>query len=190
MILNKFKTAPRLRFASMPSEAPTVRPARAEDAAAMVEIYRPHVEGSWASFELATPTAEEFAARVARAQRRHAWLVAEAAGQVVGYAYGGTHRGREAYRYTVEVSAYLAASAQGRGVGARLYEALLEQLAALGYCNAVAGVTLPNDLSIAFHERLGFQRIGVFHRVGFKFGAWRDVAWYERPLRDGRPPRA
>ncbi|MGC6487318.1 MAG: GNAT family N-acetyltransferase [Planctomycetota bacterium] len=166
----------------------TIRAARAQDAAAMVEIYRPHVEQSWASFELATPTADELAARVRRAQERHAWLVAEAAGAVLGYAYGGTHRARAAYRYTVEVSAYLAAHAQGQGVGARLYERLFERLRELGYCNAVAGVTLPNDASVAFHERCGFTPVGVYHRVGFKFGAWRDVAWYERPLRDGPPP--
>ena len=173
----------------MSSDPPTIRPARCSDAPAMVEIYRPHVEQSWASFELVTPSADELAARVARAQAQHEWLVAEASGQVLGYAYGGTHRSREAYRFTVEVSAYLAASAQGRGVGAKLYEALFERLADLGYCNAVAGVTLPNDASVAFHERLGFTPVGVYHRIGFKFGAWRDVAWYERSLRDGPPPR-
>ncbi len=154
----------------------------------MVEIYRPHVEDSWASFELVTPTAEEIAARVARAQERHDWLVADAFGEVLGYAYGGAHRAREAYRFTVEVSAYLAAGAQGRGVGAQLYERLFDRLAELGYCNAVAGVTLPNDMSVAFHERLGFTPVGVYHRIGYKFGAWRDVAWYERALRDGPPP--
>ena len=154
----------------------------------MVEIYRPHVEDSWASFELVTPTAEEIAARVARAQERHEWLVADAFGEVLGYAYGGAHRAREAYRFTVEVSAYLAAGAQGRGVGAQLYARLFDRLAELGYCNAVAGVTLPNDKSVAFHERLGFTPVGVYHRIGYKFGAWRDVAWYERALRDGPPP--
>lgn len=166
----------------------TIRPARAADAAAMVEIYRPHIEGSWASFELVTPTAAEMAARVAKAQERHDWLVAAAGDEVLGYAYGVTHRAREAYRFTVEVSAYLGASVQGRGVGKQLYERLFERLAELGYCNAVAGVTLPNDQSVAFHERLGFTPIGVFRRIGYKFGAWRDVAWYERPLRDGLPP--
>ncbi|MEC7724022.1 MAG: GNAT family N-acetyltransferase [Planctomycetota bacterium] len=166
----------------------TIRPARAAYAAAMVEIYRPHIEGSWASFELVTPTAAEMAARVAKAQERHDWLVAAAGDEVLGYAYGVTHRARAAYRFTVEVSAYLGASVQGRGVGKQLYERLFERLAELGYCNAVAGVTLPNDQSVAFHERLGFTPIGVFRRIGYKFGAWRDVAWYERPLRDGPPP--
>ncbi|MCK5944180.1 MAG: N-acetyltransferase [Planctomycetes bacterium] len=172
----------------MPAEDLQIRPARASDAAAMVEIYRPHVERTCVSFELVTPTVDEFAQRVAKAQERHAWLVAEHAGVVLGYAYGVTHRAREAYRYTVEVSAYVAEAAQRRGVGARLYRQLFERLAALGYCNAVAGVTMPNDKSVAFHERMGFAHIGVYHRIGYKFGAWRDVSWFERSLRDGPPP--
>ncbi|MFN3242385.1 MAG: GNAT family N-acetyltransferase [Planctomycetota bacterium] len=167
-----------------------IRPARADDAAAMVEIYRPHVERSCVSFELVTPSVDEFAQRVANAQQRHEWLVAEADGAVIGYAYGVTHRTREAYRYTVEVSAYVLDTAQRRGVGARLYQRLFEQLAELGYCNAVAGITMPNDKSVAFHRRMGFAPIGVYHRIGFKFGAWRDVSWYERSLRDGLPPDA
>jgi L-amino acid N-acyltransferase YncA len=166
----------------------TIRPARAADAAAMVEIYRPHIEGSWASFELVTPTAAEMASRVARAQERHDWLVAAAGDEVLGYAYGVRHRAREAYRFTVEVSAYVAPDTQGRGVGAQLYERLFERLAELGYCNAVAGVTMPNDASVAFHERMGFTPVGVYRRVGYKFGDWRDVAWYERSLREGPPP--
>jgi len=153
----------------------------------MVEIYRPHVERSWASFELVTPTAEELADRVLRAQDRHAWLVAELDGEIAGYAYGVQHRARAAYRFTTEVSAYVAEAHQRRGVGRRLYERLFERLAELGYCNALAGVTMPNDVSVAFHERLGFTRVGVYKRVGYKFGGWRDVAWYERALRDGPP---
>jgi len=165
----------------------TIREARAADVPQLVEIYRPSVERATTSFELEVPSVEEFAARVATAQRRHAWLVAERADQLLGYAYGGTHRGREAYRYTVEVSAYVASSAQGRGVGRALYERLFARLAELGYCNAVAGVTMPNDPSVAFHERMGFTSVGVYRRIGYKFGRWCDVAWYERPLRDGAP---
>ena len=167
-----------------------LRQARAGDAAAMVPIYRPFVEQSWVSFELETPDAAEFARRIASAQARHDWLVAERAGQVLGYAYGCAHRAREAYRYTVEVSAYLRSDVQGQGIGRALYERLFERLRGLGFCNAVAGITMPNDQSVAFHERLGFERIGVYHRIGFKMGEWRDVAWYERPLRHGPPDAA
>ena len=167
-----------------------IRPACADDAAAMVEIYRPHVEETCVSFELVAPTVDEFAQRVNKAQQRHDWLVAEADGTVLGYAYGVTHRAREAYRYTVEVSAYVREDAQRGGVGARLYGRLFARLAELGYCNAVAGITMPNDKSVAFHERMGFTHIGVYHRIGYKFDSWRDVSWYERSLRDGPPPGA
>ncbi|MEZ6038236.1 MAG: N-acetyltransferase family protein [Planctomycetota bacterium] len=157
------------------------------DAAALLEIYRPFVEGSTTSFEVVAPSIAEFAERIRAAQRAHEWLVAAEGDELLGYAYGGTHRMREAYRHTVEVSVYVGAGGRGRGIGRALYERLFEVLAAQGHCNAVAGITLPNDPSVLFHEQLGFTPIGVFHGVGFKFGAWRDVAWYERRLRAGAP---
>lgn len=164
------------------------RHATAEDAAACAAIYRPHVENATTSFEAAAPDADEMRDRIARAQARHAWLVAEDQDGILGYAYAGLHREREAYRYTAEVSAYIASRAQGQRVGRALYERLFEVLIDRGYCNALAGITLPNPASVAFHERLGFRRLGVFHGVGHKLGEWRDTAWYERRLVEG-PPR-
>jgi len=174
----------------MVTEAPvTVRSAMADaDAAALLEIYRPFIESSSASFELVVPSVAEFAERIRRAQRAHEWLVAEAGGELLGYAYAGAHREREAYRYSVETSVYLSPRGRGRGIGRVLYERLFAMLADRGYCNAVAGITLPNQASVRFHEQMGFTPVGVYHGVGFKFGAWRDVAWYERRLRDGAPP--
>lgn len=157
------------------------------DAAALLAIYRPFVERSTTSFETVVPTVEEFAERIRAAQREHEWLVVAERGELLGYAYGCAHRAREAYRYTVEVSVYLGPSGRGRGVGAVLYRQLFEVLAARGYYNAVAGIALPNDASVRFHQRMGFTPVGIYHGIGFKFGAWRDVAWYERRLRDGVP---
>jgi L-amino acid N-acyltransferase YncA len=165
-----------------------IRGARAEDAAAMVEIYRPFIEQSCVSFEVEVPLPEEFAARVNNAQDEHDWLVAENAQGLLGYAYGSKHRGRAAYQYTAEVSAYVSDQAQGIGVGRALYESLFRRLKELGYCNVVAGITLPNDKSTAFHLSMGFTLVGTYHGVGFKFEQWRDVAWYERKLRSGPPP--
>jgi len=162
-----------------------MRAATAADAAQMAAIYRPFVEQTCVSFELEAPGADELAARVASAQRQHAWLVAvDADGDVLGYAYGSPHRARAAYRYSTEVSAYVHESSRGRGVGRALYLRLFDELAARGYCNALAGVTMPNDPSVAFHEALGFTGVGVYRRVGLKFGEWRDVAWFERRLRE------
>lgn len=182
-----------LRCAAMADPSPpspssyTIRPAATADAAAMVEIYRPFIEQSSVSFEVSVPTVVEFAERVVSAQAEHAWLVAERAGEVLGYAYGTKHRAREAYRFTTEVSAYVAEGSRGQGIARALYEELFRRLVELGYCNALAGVTLPNDPSVAFHERLGFAKVGVYHRTGYKFGEWRDVAWFERSLREGPP---
>ena len=125
---------------------------------------------------------------MARALAGWAWLVAEDAGQVAGYAYATPHRSRGAYRWSVETSVYVAAAARGQGVGTQLYTALLPVLAEKGYCNAYAGITLPNDASVALHRRVGFQAIGVFRSVGRKFGAWHDVSWWHLPLR-AEPPQ-
>jgi L-amino acid N-acyltransferase YncA len=114
----------------------------------------------------------------------HEWLVSERDGVVVGYAYGGVHRTRAAYNRTVEVSAYVDGSAQRAGVGRELYEELFRRLKERGFRLLVAGVTMPNEASIGLHESLGFERVGVFHDIGFKSGRWWDVGWWELDLGD------
>lgn len=161
-----------------------IRPAAPDDAAALLAIYAPFVERTAVSFEEAVPGEADFAERIRVANERWAWLVAESGGALVGYAYAGAHRARSAYRHSVEVSAYVAGSHRRRGVARALYAALFPQLAALGYCNAYAGIALPNDASLALHRALGFADIGVFPRVGRKFGRWHDVAWLHRALRE------
>lgn len=165
----------------------TLRAAVEADAGALVEIYRPHVEGSAVSFETAVPSAEEFAARIGRALDGWHWLVAERNGRPVGYAYGTAHRARPAYRWSVEVSAYVDASCHRQGIGRALYLRLFDELARRGFCHAYAGVTLPNDASVALHRQVGFEPIGVFRSVGWKLGRWHDVAWFQRTLRDTPP---
>lgn len=161
-----------------------IRAATAADVAAMLEIYRPFVETTAVSFELEAPTLEEFAARVAKAVSGWAWLVAERDGCCVGYAYGSLHRERPAYRWSTEVSAYVHSDHRRQGIGRALYLELFEQLAAKGYCNAFAGVTLPNEASVALHRRVGFEPIGVFRRAGWKLDRWHDVRWFQRRLRE------
>jgi phosphinothricin acetyltransferase len=173
-----------------------VRRATVADAAACAEIYAPFVRDTVVSFEAVPPTADEMAGRIASAQQRHDWLVLVDAGgpgqddEVVGYAYGGTWRARPAYRFTCELGIYLAPPARGKGGGRMLYEALLERLADLGYRTAVAGMTWPNPASEALHLAVGFAPAGVMRRVGWKHGAWHDVAFFQRPLPgpDPAPP--
>jgi L-amino acid N-acyltransferase YncA len=159
-----------------------LRPATAADAAAVLAIYRPVVLETAISFELEPPSEAEMAARIGKANSRWRWLVAEASGEVLGYAYGSAFRERPAYRYSVEVSAYVDARHRGQGVARKLYEALLAELTRLGYCRAFAGIALPNDASVALHAALGFEPVGVFRAAGWKFGRWHDVGWYQRGL--------
>ena len=160
-----------------------IHPATEADAASLLVIYRPFVESTAVSFETVAPTMDEFAARIAKAVAGWQWLLAERAGQCIGYAYGSAHRERAAYRWSVEVSAYVHPRHHRQGVGRTLYERLLEDLARKGFCNAYAGVTVPNEGSIALHRSAGFESIGVFKAVGRKFGKWHDVAWFQRSLR-------
>ena len=165
-----------------------VRDATAADAAACAAIYAPYVLQTWVSFELEPPTAAEMAARIAAAQARHAWLVLEQDGRVVGYAYANRFSARPAYRWSVEVSIYLERDRHRTGGGRRLYEALLERLAQRGYRRAMAGMSLPNEASVAFHQALGFGTVGVYRKVGWKHGAWHDVAWVQRTIAEGDDP--
>ncbi len=164
-----------------------IRPASAGDAAALLEIYRPYVETTATSFETVAPTVDEFSARIAKAIAGWQWLVAECDGRLVGYAYGGLHRERPAYRWSTEVSAYVDPDHHRRGIGRALYARLLDELARKGYCSAYAAITVPNDGSVALHRSAGFEPIGVFRSVGRKFGKWHDVAWFQRLLRDAPP---
>lgn len=160
------------------SDAWIIRAALEADAQALLEIYGPLVEGTAISFETAVPTLAEFEARIATALRGWQWLVAVEGDRCIGYAYASSHRERTAYRWSVEVSAYVHPHHQRRGVAAALYKQLLQDLTRKGFCNAYAGVTLPNDASVALHQSVGFHPIGVFPAVGRKFGKWHDVAWF------------
>ncbi len=159
-----------------------VREAGVEDAAACALIYEPYVTGTEITFELEPPSAEEMAARIEAATRTHAWLVLVDDGRVAGYAYGGQFNPRAAYRWTCEVSVYLEIGRRRTGGGRVLYETLLARLAERGYRSAVAGMTLPNDASVGLHRATGFELVGTFRRVGFKLGAWHDVAWMQRMI--------
>jgi phosphinothricin acetyltransferase len=115
--------------------------------------------------------------------------VCEQDGNVAGYAYASQHRERAAYRWVVEVAAYVAEAQRGRGIGRALYTALTSLLARQGYHRALGLIALPNAASVALHESVGFKLATVFRDIGYKSGAWRDVGWWELALRncDGKP---
>ncbi|KCZ91069.1 arsinothricin resistance N-acetyltransferase ArsN1 family B [Hyphomonas jannaschiana] len=162
----------------------TIRVASSDDAGWIADIYAPYVRNTVISFELIPPSVEEMAQRIETTLQIYPWLVAEEAGHTLGYAYASQHRTRAAYKWSCDVSVYVAPAAQGRKVGTRLYQQLLETLAGQGFRNAFAGIALPNDASIALHERLGFSHLGTYTDVGCKLGAWHDVGWWQKSLSD------
>jgi len=169
-----------------------IRLAQPIDGAAVADIYRPAVVDRATSFELEPPDAIEMSRRITSCLERLPWLVATDGERVLGYAYASLHRSRPAYQWSVEVSAYVETTSQRRGMGRSLYETLFRVLVLQGYHNAYAGITLPNDASERLHRGVGFTLVGVFRGVGFKLGAWHDVAWLERRLtpRDDTVPAA
>ncbi len=139
----------------------------------------------FASFEEVPPEPHEMAVRIGNAT---AFLVAERDGVVAGWASAGPFHPRAAYRWTVSVGVYVAGDQRGRGVGRELYEALLPHLAERGFVTAMALISVPNPPSVALHERAGFSLVTVLDAIGHKAGAWRDVAWYRRPLAERSEP--
>ena len=152
------------------------------DAAACLAVYTPYVTGSPISFEEQPPSVEEFAARMRAKMALHPWLVHEEDGRITGFAYGAKHRERAAYRWAADVSVYVDRSRHRAGIGRALYAELLDRLREQGFQVAVAGVTLPNDASVALHRSFGFEPVGTYRRIGWKNGAWHDVAWFQLDL--------
>jgi L-amino acid N-acyltransferase YncA len=167
----------------------TIRLAQAADAAALAAIYGPFCETTAVSFEVAAPGAGEMAARIDAVTRQYPWLVLERDGAVAGYAYATRHRERAAYMWSVDTAVYVHPAARRSGVGRALYDRLFVLLVEQGYFKAYAGITVPNEASVALHAAVGFTRVGTYHGVGYKLGAWRDVGWWQLPLRErsGRP---
>jgi phosphinothricin acetyltransferase len=150
----------------------------------VLAIYASFVRDTAVSFETEVPAEADVAQRIERALERHAWLVAEDAGRVVAYACTGPFRARAAYAWTCEASLYVAASHRRRGLGRALYEALLGLARLQGHETALAIITLPNDASVRFHERLRFEPVGVFRGTGFKLGRRHDTGWWRLALND------
>lgn len=159
-----------------------LRPATAEDAAQIAAIYAPWVHDTAISFETEPPDTDEMARRIAKTQAHWAWLVAEQDGQVLAYAYAGSHAERAAYRWSTSVSVYGAPTVHRRGLGRALYTALLGLLRLQGFHSAYAGITQPNAASVGLHLAMGFQLIGTYPDAGHKLGRWNDVSRYWLPL--------
>ena len=160
-----------------------VRAATAADAAAMASIYNHYVSHTVVTFEEAPLAAAEMAARLAEVEDCGLpWLVAEDPHGVHGYAYAGRWKNRCAYRHSVEVTVYLAPEALRRGLGTQLYASLFALLRQSEVHFAIGGIALPNEASVALHEKFGMRKVAHFKETGFKFDRWIDVGYWELTL--------
>lgn len=164
-----------------------VRSATEEDAEVLSEIYSYYVENTAISFEYTAPDEEEFRKRIKNTLLKYPYLVLEKDGEIMGYAYAGPFKTREAYKYSVELSLYLKNGVQKRGYGRILLTALEESLKEMGYQNSNACIAFTetgdeylNNNSMEFHRHMGYTFVGVFHKCAYKFGRWYDMIWMEK----------
>lgn len=164
-----------------------IRVARLTDAPELVNIYAPYVKKTVISFEYEVPTVDEFRDRMANTLKKYPYIVAERQQQIVGYAYVGPFKGRQAYDWSVETSIYVATDERHHGVGKKLYEALENICRTMGILNMNACIGYPEKEdqyltknSAEFHAHLGYRMVGEFHQCGYKFGRWYDMVWMEK----------
>jgi phosphinothricin acetyltransferase len=170
-------------MASAAAEAVRVRPATATDGDALAAIYNHYIRETIVTFEEEPLRGAEMARRVAEVQEGSLpWLVAEETGRVLGYAYARQCQVRSAYRFSKEITVYLDREHTGRGLGTKLYERLFPELEARDVHAVIGGISLPNEASVAIHERFGLRKVAHFAEVGFKLGRWIDVGYWQRTL--------
>ena len=161
-----------------------IRLAKPSDAAAILDIYAPFIRETSLTFETEVPSVEDFAERIRSYLVNWPWLVFEQNGEIGGYAYASKHRERTGYQWCVESSIYIRDKYKGRGVAFALYKSLFHILEKQGYRNVYAVINLPNETSVAFHERCGFEFFAEYKNVGYKLGRWKTVGWWLLRLND------
>ena len=162
-----------------------IRPVSLNDAAQLADIYNYYVANTVISFEEEEISQEAMLSRIKETDKNAGvWLVLETDSMILGYAYCMPWKSRIAYRFSHEVTIYLAQEAQGKGVGTRLYQALLDAMSKRRIKNLLAIIALPNDASIALHEKIGMKKVAHFEKVGYKFGQWVDVGYWQMSLPD------
>tara|TARA_R110002096_G_scaffold179153_1_gene356108 strand:- start:18397 stop:18891 length:495 start_codon:yes stop_codon:yes gene_type:complete len=156
-----------------------IRPVTHSDCEAIREIYNYYIEETIVTFEEELVTTDEMARRVRETSESYPWLVCEEGGEITGYAYARTWHPRSAYRFSVESSVYLGKGNERKGLGSALYAELLPRLQALSIHSVIAGISLPNEASVAIHEKFGFKKAAHYREVGRKFDRWIDVGYWQ-----------
>lgn len=149
------------------------------DAAQIAEIYNYYIKNTHQTFETEVLTADEMRDRIEEIRETYPYLVAEEDGEIYGYAYATQFKMRQAYEFSAEVSIYVKADAKQKGIGTMIYDKLFEELKETDIHAIIAGISLPNDGSVRFHEKLGFTKVAHFREVGYKLGRWVDVGYWE-----------
>lgn len=158
-----------------------IREATPSDAAAIAEIYNHYVQETVVTFEEEPVAAGEMARRMEEVRSASLpWLLAEEEGRVAGYAYATRWKARSGYRFSAEITVYLAPDCGGRGLGSKLYGELFPRLQERGIHAVMGGIALPNEASVALHEKFGLRKVAHFAEVGFKLGRWIDVGYWQR----------
>ena len=156
-----------------------IRNVNLTDAAQIAEIYNYYIKNTHQTFETEPLSAEEMRERISDISENYPYLVAEEDGEIYGYAYATQFKLRQAYEFSAEVSIYVKNEAKQKGIGTRLYDRLFEELKETDIHAIIAGISLPNDGSVRFHEKLGFNKVAHFREVGYKLGRWVDVGYWE-----------
>ncbi len=175
-----------------------IRVATERDAKALLEIYSEYVEKTAITFEYVVPTVEEFSERISVVLQKHPYLVAEYEGKIIGYAYASEFKNRAAYDWCVEITVYVHSDCRNMGAGRHLYDKLEAILSKQGILNLNACIAYPEKedeyltkASVSFHEKLGYQLVGRFHKCGYKFNRWYDMVWMEKHIgchKENQPP--
>ena len=161
-----------------------IRSALSSDASSILDIYAPYIANTAVSFETEVPSVEDFTQRIVGNQESCPWLVYESGGLIAGYAYASKHRDRAAYQWSLESSVYVNEGFRQQGIATKLYQTLFQILKYQGCRNLYAGITLPNEKSVNFHQKMGFNKIADYKNIGYKFNSWHTVGWYELQLND------
>ncbi len=165
----------------------TIRIAKPQDAASILEIYAPYILNTSFTFETELPAPDSFAQRIITYTETWPWLICEIDGTIAGYAYATRHRERLAYQWCVESSVYIHDNFMGTGMAPLLYNALFKLLKHQGFVNVYAGITLPNDRSVAFHKGYGFSWLTDYNNIGYKMGKWNTVSWWQKQINEYLP---
>lgn len=161
-----------------------IRAINPSDAEAVCSIYNYYVLHTIITFEEEPVSVLEMQQRIHSITQKHPWLVYETEGQIVGYAYASDWKSRVAYRYSVESSVYLRPTYTGKGIGSKLYEALITEISKTETHAVIGGIAIPNESSIILHEKFGFKKVAHFPQVGYKFKQWIDVAYWQKTLKE------